>query len=1127
MDIINYVMQMEQGDMHMIKKGLMKTFVPWVIRVLVIFGPLPAVSHADTQPPADRMSFATFANVTDSNYSAVNSGGGPGKIVVRGIAVDSNGNIFTSSGGVPNGWQDNGSSRSDNIIRKISPAGAVSRFTDGQEQYGYGGYVALTGDNKNYYTTYTGLSERLMHSPRGIAIDSYNNLYFADQGDNSLPVQSARVVKVDSSGSLKKVFMAEDTGGHTYSNFHEIQDLAVENGILYTLNMWTDKMVVTQFKSEDLSDAPAAGSCVGGNFVLNGRALSEPKGICVKDGKLYIADTGNSRIIRVDVSERDGSGYAVPKSAAEFDLNGLGLGSVSPQDVAADSQGNMYLTDAYFSGATYNYRVIKLDPNGNLLTYGGTSGEGTEPDQFNTPQQIAVGNNGNVYVADWLNYRVQVYTPGAPSAPALLATVSPGAANNSVKAAVTGTAAAKFMANITDDAADTPKVGDAAPSIGANLINSYDSGTDITGGVAAGKWLQIYDVDSDGKIVKFYQKQLAAEDIKAPVTAPSIATQPTDITVTAGQTASFTVAATGTAPLSYQWKKGDSNLTDGGSISGATTATLSIISAQSSDAGSYCCYVSNAAGNATSDRATLTVNTPPPVNTAPTRKSGVPAAVTADVAVNGTYSLNLSTVFADIDDDTLSYKVSVNGAAYTAANENYSYTPTVAGITTLVFKSHDGTADSDDTYTVTLTASNDGGEDGESGGGDNNGSSGSSGNGGSGTPEVPPYQATVSGTSISEIGLSVSVNTSAGSASVEMPAALTENIFGGSGTRLITVPAVSGVSSYTLNLPADSLSGSQGESTLTFSTVAGSINIPPDMLTGASGISGNKAEISIGQADKAGLPDSLKKAIGDKPLISLSLSIDGKQADWSNPSAPVTVSIPYTPTAAELGNPENIVVWYIDGGGNAVCVPNGRYDPATGTVTFSTTHFSLYAVSYRKVSFNDVANNSWYAKAVSFIAARDITNGTGGANFSPDAFLTRGEFIVMLMRAYNILPDANPTDNFSDAGNAYYTNYLAAAKRLGISAGIGNNMFAPDKEITRQEMFTLLYNTLKTIGRLPQGNCGRTLSSFSDAGDIAPWAKDALTLLIKAGTVSGSAGMLAPLNTATRAEMAQVLYNLL
>jgi hypothetical protein len=171
-----------------------------------------------------------------------------------------------------------------------------------------------------------------------------------------------------------------------------------------------------------------------------------------------------------------------------------------------------------------------------------------------------------------------------------------------------------------------------------------------------------------------------------------------------------------------------------------------------------------------------------------------------------------------------------------------------------------------------------------------------------------------------------------------------------------------------------------------------------------------------------------------------------------------------------------------------------------------------------------------------FIAARDITTGTGGGNFSPEAKLTRGQFIVMLMKAYGIAPDENPdpAKNFADAGNTWYTGYLAAARRLGISAGVGNNMFAPDKEITRQEMFTLLYNALKAIGKLPGihgqsggGASGKAFSDFSDTDEIAPWAGDAMMVLVETGTISGSGNKLDPKGTATRAQMAQLLYNLL
>jgi hypothetical protein len=407
----------------------------------------------------------------------------------------------------------------------------------------------------------------------------------------------------------------------------------------------------------------------------------------------------------------------------------------------------------------------------------------------------------------------------------------------------------------------------------------------------------------------------------------------------------------------------------------------------------------------------------------------------------------------------------------------------------------------------------------------NGGESGNSGGSSSPSPALS-YEAVVSGTGIPATTLPVNVDTSNKSATTDL-GNLAKDIFAGAGTAVLTVPSITGVSSYTLGIPASSLSGTQGEGSLIYTTAAGSIIIPDNILSETPGTEGKKAGITIGQVDNSNLPNELKAAVGDRPVVQLTLTLDGTQTDWNNLDAPVTVSIPYTPTAAELAAPEHIVVWYSDGAGNAVSVPNGRYDPETGAVTFTTTHFSYYAVSYNQVSFEDVANDAWYAKAVSFIAARVITTGTGGGNFSPGAKLTRGQFIVMLMKAYGIAPDLNPKGNFTDAGNTYYTGYLAAAKRLGITAGVGNNMYAPGNQITRQEMFTLLYNALKVIGQLPQGNSGKTLPDFSDASKIASWAKEAMSNFVRTGTVSGSGGKLNPTGTTTRAEMAQVLYNLL
>ncbi len=92
---------------------------------------------------------------------------------------------------------------------------------------------------------------------------------------------------------------------------------------------------------------------------------------------------------------------------------------------------------------------------------------------------------------------------------------------------------------------------------------------------------------------------------KPAATAPAITTQPAGRTVTEGATVTFSVVASGTAPLSYQWLK------NGANIAGATSASLTLTAVTTASAGTYSVRVSNTAGSATSAGATLTVNSTP------------------------------------------------------------------------------------------------------------------------------------------------------------------------------------------------------------------------------------------------------------------------------------------------------------------------------------------------------------------------------------------------------------------------------------------------------------------------------------------------------------------------------------
>jgi hypothetical protein len=184
------------------------------------------------------------------------------------------------------------------------------------------------------------------------------------------------------------------------------------------------------------------------------------------------------------------------------------------------------------------------------------------------------------------------------------------------------------------------------------------------------------------------------------VAAPTITTPPANASAVAGGSASFTVTASGSAPLAYQWLKAGSPLANGGNLAGATSATLTISSVSGADAASYSVIVSNSLGTATSAAATLTVAIPPAIVTAPgsaTVLAGSNASFTVTAsgtatlayqwlkngaAISGatTATLTLNNVSST---DAANYSVTVTNAVGTATSSAATLTVLVApGITT-------------------------------------------------------------------------------------------------------------------------------------------------------------------------------------------------------------------------------------------------------------------------------------------------------------------------------------------------------------------------------------------------------------------------------------------------------------
>ncbi|MDF2936909.1 MAG: beta,4-xylanase [Paenibacillaceae bacterium] len=340
----------------------------------------------------------------------------------------------------------------------------------------------------------------------------------------------------------------------------------------------------------------------------------------------------------------------------------------------------------------------------------------------------------------------------------------------------------------------------------------------------------------------------------------------------------------------------------------------------------------------------------------------------------------------------------------------------------------------------------------------------------------------------------------------------------------LDIPAAQGVNAYSIGLPAAALTSGTKENKLTLSTELGKVVISGNMFAGTAESSGKEAALEIGKGDKSKLPAEVKAALGDKPMIQLTLTVDGKETAWSNPDAPVTVSVPYKPTADELKNPEMIVVWSMDGSGNVTSIPSGRYDSKTGMVTFKTTHFNGYAVAYVSKTFTDLGTAAWAKSAVEVLAAKDIFK-TEGHVFHPATDITRADFLYSLVRALGLTTKAN--DNFSDVQkNAYYYNEIAIAKALGITDGIDNDSFGGDNKITRQDMMVLTERALKLEKKLNKQGAAADLEKFSDKSEVATYAVNSIATLVKEGLIEGGDSKVNPTGNTTRAEAAVFLYRL-
>ncbi len=194
---------------------------------------------------------------------------------------------------------------------------------------------------------------------------------------------------------------------------------------------------------------------------------------------------------------------------------------------------------------------------------------------------------------------------------------------------------------------------------------------------------------------------------------------------------------------------------------------------------------------------------------------------------------------------------------------------------------------------------------------------------------------------------------------------------------------------------------------------------------------------------------------------------------------------------------------------------------AVPSFTFTNVTASHTIRAVFKQPFTDVNPGCWYFKSVLDIFGRGLMIGIGGGQFDPDGQVTRGMMVTILFKLSG--DDGVYTNGYSDVHHgSWYENTAAWAASKGVASGVGANSFAPENDLTREQLAVMMHNYAKyedCAGKKHKNS----LNKYSDAGSISAWAKDAMAWAVGAGIMSGDGTHLNPQGIATRAEVATMI----
>lgn len=185
---------------------------------------------------------------------------------------------------------------------------------------------------------------------------------------------------------------------------------------------------------------------------------------------------------------------------------------------------------------------------------------------------------------------------------------------------------------------------------------------------------------------------------------------------------------------------------------------------------------------------------------------------------------------------------------------------------------------------------------------------------------------------------------------------------------------------------------------------------------------------------------------------------------------------------------------------------------------------SAASTARKATDFKDYDRTAWYAEAVSAAVDNGLLYGKSATVIDPNGDMTRAEMAAIINRSFGCYKAADISQYKDVAKSKWYYKDVAMAVQMGTYNGRSSSTMAPDSPITRQEAMTVVARALE----LDYDSYSKTdLSAFSDRSEISNWALPYVRAMVGADYIHGRGKVLAPLDNITRAEFAQIFYNII